>query len=81
MGGVRRWGLLSASMSNDQGEVVGEEMQLNPIKHPLLQRAAERRRPATYPPPSWDGGDVIGTIRAQLKLLRLLGLNPLSDGK
>lgn len=37
-GGVRRWGLLSASMSNDQGE----EMQLNPIKHPRLQRAAER---------------------------------------
>lgn len=32
-GGVRRWGLLSASVSNDQGEVVEEGMQLHPIKH------------------------------------------------
>lgn len=30
-GGVRRWGLLYASMSNDQGEVVGEGIQLHPI--------------------------------------------------
>lgn len=68
-------------MSNDQGEVVGEGMQLHPIKHHGFRGQWRDEDRLLIHPPRWDSGDVIGTIQAQLKLLHLLELNPLSDGK